>query len=138
MTEKKLIKAKEIMDTFTSSLLENDFESFISLYDENVVFEFPFAPQGSVRKLEGRQGLYDYISRLPEMVQLLRFSKPEIYFSDATSTFIAEFTCEALVTGTGKPYNQTYISVIKLREGKIVHYKDYWNPLVLLESMGQS
>jgi ketosteroid isomerase-like protein len=36
---------------------------------------------------------------------------------------------------TGKPYNQRYISVIETREGRIVKYRDYWNPLILLRAM---
>ena len=50
--------------------------------------------------------------------------------------FVLETSCEGVATHTGKPYNQQYISVITLRDGHIVHYRDYWNPLVVLEAMG--
>ncbi|KOY15119.1 nuclear transport factor 2-like protein [Paenibacillus xylanivorans] len=33
-----------------------------------------------------------------------------------------------------EPYNQTYISIVSHQNGKITHYKDYWNPMVVLES----
>jgi ketosteroid isomerase-like protein len=37
---------------------------------------------------------------------------------------------------TGVAYDQTYISVVTLRDGRIARYKDYWNPLVALAALG--
>ena len=36
---------------------------------------------------------------------------------------------------TGEPHDQRYISVIRRRDGHIVHCKDYWNPLALLRTL---
>lgn len=51
---------------------------------------------------------------------------------------IAEFQCDGHVVETGLPYRQSYISVIETRDGRIVRYKDYWNPLVVKEAFGGS
>ena len=45
----------------------------------------------------------------------------------------AVIRAQALITG--EPYDQRYISVIRVRDGHIVHYKDYWNPLALLRTL---
>jgi ketosteroid isomerase-like protein len=41
--------------------------------------------------------------------------------------------------GTGialkEPYEQRYVSIIRTRNGRIVHYKDYWNPLAVLRAL---
>ncbi|MBB3131354.1 hypothetical protein FHS19_006074 [Paenibacillus rhizosphaerae] len=37
---------------------------------------------------------------------------------------------------TGNPYNQTYISVVRTKDGPIESYRDFWNPLVAIESVG--
>ncbi|AEI44525.1 hypothetical protein KNP414_06001 [Paenibacillus mucilaginosus KNP414] len=37
---------------------------------------------------------------------------------------------------TGNPYNQTYISVVETKDGLITRYRDFWNPLVAIESVG--
>lgn len=42
------------------------------------------------------------------------------------------------VIETGLPYRQSYISVIETRDGRIVRYKDYWNPLVVKRPLGGS
>ena len=33
------------------------------------------------------------------------------------------------MTATGAPYEQSYVSVLTVRDGLIVRYRDYWNPL---------
>jgi ketosteroid isomerase-like protein len=35
---------------------------------------------------------------------------------------------------TDEPYDQRYVSVIHTARGRIVHYRDYWNPLVVLRA----
>jgi len=49
---------------------------------------------------------------------------------------VFEFTCEGRAVSTGVAYDQTYISVVTLRNGRIARYKDYWNPLVTLAALG--
>jgi hypothetical protein len=51
-------------------------------------------------------------------------------------TVIVEFSCTGEGVETGAPYDQVYISVVTLREGRIAHYRDYWNPLVVLTALG--
>ena len=36
---------------------------------------------------------------------------------------------------TGKPYNQQYVVVAQAREGKLAHYREYWNPLIAAEAL---
>jgi ketosteroid isomerase-like protein len=49
---------------------------------------------------------------------------------------IFEFSCSGEGVATGAPYNQLYVSVVTLRDGRIAHYRDYWNPLVVLTALG--
>ncbi len=39
---------------------------------------------------------------------------------------------------TGKPYHQRYISVVQMKDGKIFRFRDYWNPLIVLEAMKEA
>lgn len=38
----------------------------------------------------------------------------------------------------GAPYDQCWISVIETRQGKIVHYTDYWDPRIVLAALGDA
>ncbi|MBU9709551.1 nuclear transport factor 2 family protein [Paenibacillus sp. AK121] len=129
-------QAQAVMHKFTSNLLEENMEQWISLFDDNAVFEFPYAPKHFVQVLQGKAAIYEYIKEFPSILRIQHFSSPTIHTTTDPGLFVAEFTSEAQAVSTGKPYNQTYISVIKLKNGKITHYKDYWNPLVALEALG--
>ncbi|MBC7839611.1 MAG: nuclear transport factor 2 family protein, partial [Nitrospiraceae bacterium] len=45
--------ARRSVETFVSK----DIKGWVALADENILTEFPFAPEGSPRRLEGRDAL---------------------------------------------------------------------------------
>jgi uncharacterized protein len=104
------------------------------LFAEDVVFEFPYAPDGLPRRLEGVAALSAHLERLGP---LLTFGPMELgaVFADG-ETVVFEFSCTGEGVETGAPYNQDYISVVTLQDGRIVRYRDYWNPLVVLTALG--
>jgi len=109
-------------------------DGMLGLFAPDVVFEFPYAPDGLPRRLEGRAALAAHLERLGP---LLTFGPMELGAVHAAGeTVIFEFSCTGAGVRTGAPYNQRYISVVTLREGRIAHYRDYWNPLVVLEALG--
>ena len=114
--------------------LASDAISFIDMLAEDAVMEFPYAPPGSIKRLDGKATIAKYMEEVSGRLQIERFAPPVIH--PTPDGFVLETSCEGVATHTGKPYNQQYISVITLRDGHIVHYRDYWNPLVVLEAMG--
>lgn len=48
---------------------------------------------------------------------------------------IVEFEGFGSGVATGESYDQRYISVIRTDAGRIMHYRDYWNPLVVLRAL---
>lgn len=51
----------DVMEQFLQSMLEKDMEKWIQLWDQNAVFEHPYAPPGFPEKIEGKSAIYDYI-----------------------------------------------------------------------------
>ena len=43
---------------------------------------------------------------------------------------IVEFGITGRIRSNGQPYDQSYIEVITLEDGKIKNIRDYWNPLL--------
>ncbi|WP_226002249.1 nuclear transport factor 2 family protein [Paenibacillus sp. BJ-4] len=134
--EKVREASREIFSKFCKSLLEKDMNQFIELFDDNALFEFPYAPKGFTQKLEGKAAIYEYIKDFPQRFDISQFSEPTFHFTLNPNIMIVEFGIEeAQVLTTDKPYLQKYVSVIETRDHKIVHYKDYWNPLVALTAL---
>jgi ketosteroid isomerase-like protein len=110
--------------------------TFPDIMAEDGVMEFPFVFPGGVARLEGREKLQNYLGALAESVKYESVSKPTVHRSQEEGVFILEFSTTGRGLESNRPFEQTYISVIRVQDGHIAHYRDYWNPLVALETMG--
>jgi uncharacterized protein len=63
----------------------------------------------------------------------LRFTNIQVYPTIDPNILWAEIQGEAIVTATGLPYQQKYAMRLKVRNGQIVHYREYWNPMIEIE-----
>jgi ketosteroid isomerase-like protein len=118
------------------AITRNDVGPWASMFTEDGVMEFPYAPPGSPDRVEGRANLVTYLARFPEMIKYEHISHPMFHHSG--NVLIAEFSADGKGVKTGYAFNQRYISVIEHRAGKIVRYVDYWNPLVVQKVMGDT
>ena len=108
--------------------------TFVEMMAENSVMKFPYAPPGGISRLDGRAAIARYIADLG--VDIESMSAPRIHRSRENGVVVLEFSGVGRSIANGKTYQQNYISVITLRDGHIAHYRDYWNPLVILDAMG--
>jgi len=109
-------------------------DDLLDLFAEDVVFEFPYASEGFPKRLDGRDRLAAHLARLGPLLEFDGFDLEASHVFGETA--VLEFTCEGRGVDTGVAYDQTYISVVTLRGGRIARYKDYWNPLVALAAVG--
>ncbi|OMC67671.1 hypothetical protein BK126_17995 [Paenibacillus sp. FSL H7-0326] len=122
-----------MLETFHNSIITQDFESWLELFSEDAIFEFPYAPEGYIKCLAGISEIRNYIYELPKLMNVHAFSNAELIITN--DKIVAEYTCDGVVIETQKPYQQTYISVIHTKGGKITRFKDYWNPVVVLNAV---
>jgi ketosteroid isomerase-like protein len=108
---------------------------FLDMFAEDGVMEFPYAPPGGVPRLEGRAALAAYLPKVAGMITFEHMTAAQVHRADG-GVYVLEFEAVGRGVATGEPYEQRYVSVIKLADGHIVHYRDYWNPLVALRTLG--
>ncbi len=60
----------------------------------------------------------------------------EIYPTDRPDTVIGEWSVTGHVIPNGNAYNMSYATFVTVREGSIVNYREYWNPLALAQALG--
>lgn len=110
-------------------------DSFKDLVADDIVMEFPFAFPGGTTRLDGAQGIADHLESLAGLITLDRMTAPTVHETTDPEKII--FEVEGFGRGiiTGEPYEQRYICVVTTRNGRIVHYVDYWNPFVFLRAL---
>lgn len=110
-------------------------DEWANLFAPDAVLEFPFAPAGMPRQVTGREALVAHMSNFPRMFAV---EFVDLVFHETTdpSLVIAEFRSTGTALPTGKPYEQTCISVVRTNGNALItHYLDYWNPLVAIEAL---
>ncbi|MGW7262284.1 nuclear transport factor 2 family protein [Streptomyces sp. NPDC054842] len=112
-------------------LLDKDIAGWVDLWDENGIFEFPFAPHGWPKRLEGKAAVAAYMRDYPDHIDLHDFPNVEIHQTHAPETIVVEMRGVGRLVATGRPFDMTYIAVVTVERGLITRYRDYWNPLAV-------
>jgi uncharacterized protein len=121
------------------ALIGTDVQAWSNLLAEGAVVEFPYASAlGSPSRLEGKLAIYNYMKNAVAQLQNWVFTDVREYHTVIPNVLFAEFHGEAVSVATGQPYQQDYVVRLETKAGKIVHYREYWNPVPILEIVGSS
>jgi hypothetical protein len=111
------------------ALKAGDTDGFSEIYAPDAVHEFPFAPAGAVRRLEGRDAIAAYMRQLPK---LIRFgSLNDVRVREAGNELIIEATGHHRRISDDTPMDLSYVWFITLRDDLVANFRDYMNPLQL-------
>ncbi|MCF3172290.1 nuclear transport factor 2 family protein [Streptomyces sioyaensis] len=114
-------------------LLDKNIPAWVGLWAEDGVMEFPFAPQGRPERLAGKEAIAAYMRRYPDHIDLHDFPDLRIHQTTDPETIVVEMRGVGRLVETDSPFDMTYIGVVTVRDGRITSYRDYWNPLAVLE-----
>ncbi|WP_343675032.1 nuclear transport factor 2 family protein [Chitinophaga sp.] len=109
-------------------------EAYANLWTADAVHEYPFAPAPYASQIAGRDAITEYIAYVTQSATNWSFTNLVFSATADPDTVFVEFEGSALVTTTGKKYQQIYMGRITLREGKIANYRELWNPAWILDA----
>ncbi|MFJ9210856.1 hypothetical protein CU044_0400 [Streptomyces sp. L-9-10] len=112
-------------------LLDKNIPGWVGLWAEDGIMEFPFAPDGRPKRLEGREAIAAYMRHYPDHIDLHDFPALRIHRTTDPETIVVEMRGVGRLVQTGRPFDMTYIAVVTVQDGLITSYRDYWNPLAL-------
>ena len=128
--------AVQVLRNSLDRFLAKDMKGWTELCDENVVAEFPFAPDGSPARIEGRAALYEYLRNYPSFIDVRELPTRKTYSTDDPNLAIAEWSASGTVISNANPYEMRYATFVTIRDGLIVNYREYWNPIAFMAAMG--
>jgi hypothetical protein len=121
-------------------MLTGDADGFADLFAPDAVIEFSFhGPPGTPARLEGREAIREYSRRI--MASPLRveaFDVAELYQAQDPEVVIAEMRAKATMTTTGRSITATSIQILRIREGHIVLCRDFADPRILEDVIGET
>ena len=116
-------------------LLAKDIPGWVGLWAEDGVMEFPFAPPAWPQRLVGRTAIADYMRPYPGRIDLHDFPEDDLRIHETADprTVVVEMRGVGRLVETGHPFDMRYVAVVTVEEGRFTSYRDYWNPLAVLE-----
>jgi hypothetical protein len=135
MENVKNASATELFRHFLDKFQAKDMKGLSELCADNVVAQFPFAPEGTQNRFEGREALYAYLKDYPSFINVKSLPTLKVYATDDPNVAIAEWSVSGEVIASGNPYEMSYATFVTSRDGLIVNYREYWNPQVFMKAM---
>ncbi|MCP2259998.1 Ketosteroid isomerase-related protein [Streptoalloteichus tenebrarius] len=129
-------RAHATVDRVMSTLLAKDMAGFAGLWAPTGIMEFPFAPPGRPRRLDGADAVWEYVRDYTDHIDLRAITSETRHETQNPDVLVVEFSVEGLAVRTGRPYRMSYVAVIEVGAEGIVSYRDYWNPLAVAEALG--
>ena len=119
-------------------ILSGDADDFADLFAPDGVIEAPFAPPGAPVRLEGREAIREYSRHvMASPLRLEDFEVAELYQTQDPEVVIVEMRTKGTVTTTGQSFAAKSIQVLRIRDGQIVLFRDFADPGVLEDVMGE-
>lgn len=109
------------------------------LLAEEAIIEAPFAAPGRPRRHVGREAFLAYAgpqqAAFPARFEAVR--DVVVHETADPEVLVVEYTLAGVVTTTGRRASAGFIGILRVRDGKIVHWREYQNTLAIAHALGQ-
>ena len=114
--------------------------TFADLFAAEGVLAYPFAMPGQPPELRGRDAIRAYFAAVQGARGLFTMEDitAQVWETDDPEVVITTITHYGKSTVTGAPYRLTALGVIRVRDGEIVRYDDYMDPIALARLIGRT
>jgi uncharacterized protein len=126
--EAKRAANKALLTNVMKTISAGEFERLGEYMTQDLIFELPYGPDFIPNPVEG----LDAWNQMQLMTFALfdSFGLEPIEFHDCLDPdqLIAEYRSDAIVKRNGNTYKNRYIGVLRFRDGKISHWREFHNP----------
>ncbi len=110
--------------------LVDDHERWKELIADDIVWDLPYAPSlGHPRQLAGREAVIRHAQWFISEVSGFRFYDAQVSALADPGMSVGVVRAKGLIRSTGRPYEQEYVVFLTVRDGKIAHLREYFNPV---------
>lgn len=113
-----------------------DGDGYFDLLAADVVFEFVISVPGYPRRVEGRQNVVDLYRGYGDFMELSKADNLRVHRDPQTSVVVLEYEVHGKSVQTGRPYDNRFVSVITIQDRKVVHWRDYLDPIAVFDAAG--
>lgn len=119
----------EVINNFFVALETQRFELLRAVFAPTGRQLNPYVPEGFPKSFDGAEAIYQQYSGLTGQFGQMRFPRT-IHATDDPDFFFVEFRGDIEILAGGR-YQNDYLGTFRLRNGQVVEYTEYFNPLVM-------
>jgi len=112
-----------------------DVDAFVELMSPDGYIEWPYRPPGVPARIQGREEVRRHLAQVAGgFIRFDEYRNVVLHETADPEVIIVEYDAHGSVVATGAPFHQTVIAVFRVVDGLVVSYRDYINPLPLIEA----
>jgi ketosteroid isomerase-like protein len=124
---------RSVFDRFLAASVENRWDDLADLYAEDVTIEMPFTLPGVPRETKGREELRRRFRAAGQVRRLVKAENVVVHETNDPAVLVAELDLHGEVGGA--PFVSSYVMVMTIRDGLIVHSRDYTDTAAAAERL---
>lgn len=117
----------DIAKKLLATLGAQEFDQLSAVLDDDIVVEFPYTGSPAI---SGQQAAIAFFTKGLSIMRTLSFELTASYPAADGEFCVVEYTSTGETT-TGKSYSNRYISVLRIRDGKVLLFREFFNPLAM-------
>lgn len=120
---------------YRQAVLANSPDAMADLFAPDSVLEFPFRIPGTpTARQEGQAAVRDWLrSRIGSgRIRFEEFRNVNLYEASDPEILVAEHDIAVTMLATSRQHQVSYVYVLRIRDGRIVHMRDYADPMAVL------
>lgn len=122
---------------FLEALEAKDMKKFANVWAEDAVQDMPYSPEGFPKRINGRENIIRHYAEWPENSGKADFTSQLVFYpmKDPQMVF-AEWKGKVDIIPTGRKYHQTYGGLFHVENGKILLFREYFDPAPFAYAFG--
>ena len=127
--------AAQIVNRHIANIAKPISEQDHSIYSEQLVSEFPNAPEGHTSRLEGPAALGKFLAAIGGFAPERYVDELEVF--EAGENVVALFCSRFKVKENGRSCSMPMILILGLEGGRIARLREFYDPLKVLRAFGE-
>lgn len=130
-------QSREVVMNFLTGLEDKDMERVNGVWADDGVQDMPYTPEGFPKRVIGKEALIRQYAAWPQNSGKARFTdEMRFYPTRDPNMVVVEYHGVSEIVPTERTYDQRYIGLFHVENGKITLFREYFDPTVFAYAFG--
>lgn len=117
-----------LLTSVFATISAGEFDRLGEFMTDDLTFELPYGPAFIPNPIEGLEAWNQMQLMTFKLFSSFKLELVELHECLDADELVAEYRSEAVVLRNGNDYRNRYIGVLRFRDGKISHWREFHNP----------